>query len=142
MGNNSLMQSVVQPDWEGHRELRPSNLSIRSTSDNEAHLSKKAPGHGAYLSNMGHCVIENLSGLVVDREVTQSTGMSKRDAVLRMARGPAVRPNNPLCRQEPRHQGLHVYLRIGGNAPHVVKNVTYSGGSAIDSSTADHEGYA
>jgi hypothetical protein len=63
-----------------------SNQTHRSTSDDEARLFKKAPGVGAFLSFMGHCVMENRNGLVVASEVSHATGKAERDAALRMAR--------------------------------------------------------
>jgi hypothetical protein len=46
-----------------------SNTTHRSTGDDEARLFKKAQGVGAFLSCMGHCVMENRNGLVVANEV-------------------------------------------------------------------------
>ena len=68
------------------RGLLLSNQTHRSTSDDEARLFKKAPGVGAFLSFMGHCVMENRNGLVVASEVSQATGRAEREAALRMAR--------------------------------------------------------
>lgn len=56
------------------RGLLLSNQTHRSTSDGEARLFKKAPGVGAFLSFMGHCVMENRNGLVVASEVSHATG--------------------------------------------------------------------
>ncbi|NDC35177.1 MAG: IS5 family transposase, partial [Synechococcaceae bacterium WB9_2_112] len=67
------------------RGLLLSNQTHRSTSDGEARLFKKAPGVGAFLSFMGHCVMENRNGLVVASEVTQASGTAERDSALRMA---------------------------------------------------------
>jgi len=44
------------------RGLLLSNQTHRSISDAEARLFKKAPGVGAFLSFMGHCVMENRNG--------------------------------------------------------------------------------
>ena len=52
------------------RGLLLSNQTHRSTSDGEARLFKKAHGVGAFLSFMGHCVMENRNGLVVASEVS------------------------------------------------------------------------
>jgi hypothetical protein len=68
------------------RGLLLSNQTHRSSSDGEARLFKKAPGVGAFLSFMGHRVMENRNGLVVASEVTQASGTAERDSALRMAR--------------------------------------------------------
>ena len=96
------------------RGLLLSNQTHRSASDDEARLFKKAPGVGAFLSFMGHCVMENRNGLVVASEVSQATGRAEREAA----------------------------LRINGITPHVAQNITRSGGSAIDGRTSRHQGYA
>ena len=46
------------------RGLLLSNQTHLSTSDGEARLFKKAPGVGAFLSFMGHCVMKNRNGLL------------------------------------------------------------------------------
>ncbi len=88
------------------RGLLLSNQTHRSTGDDEARLFKKAPGVGAVLSFMGHCVMENRNGLVVASEVSQATGKAERDAALRMARSLKVRTRKPGCRQGLRHPGI------------------------------------
>jgi len=66
------------------RGLLLSNQTHRSISDAEARLFKKAPGVGAFLSFMGHCVMENRNGLIAS-EVTQAAGRGMREAAQRMA---------------------------------------------------------
>jgi len=46
------------------RGLLLSNQTHLSTSDGEARLFKKAPGVGAFLSFMGHCVMKNRNGVL------------------------------------------------------------------------------
>jgi hypothetical protein len=46
----------------GFRGLLLSNQTHRSTNDGEARLFKKAQGVEAFLSFMGHCVMENRNG--------------------------------------------------------------------------------
>jgi hypothetical protein len=104
-GSSNSGKKRAKGDFLG---LLLSNQTHRSSSDDEARLFKKAPAAGAFLSFMGHCVMENRNGLVVASEVTQATGRAERDAALRMVRSvrSAVRTRNPLCRQGLRHQGL------------------------------------
>lgn len=67
------------------RGLLLSNQTHRSSSDGEARLFKKAPGVGAFLSFIGHCVMENRNGLVVASEVSHASGTAERDSAVRMA---------------------------------------------------------
>ena len=65
-----------------HKEKR-SNATHRSTTDPEARLYKKG-GLPAKLSYLGHALMENRNGLVVDGGVTQATGTAEREAALAM----------------------------------------------------------
>ena len=78
------------------RGLLLSNQTHHSTSDGEARLFKKAPGVGAFLSFMGHCVMENRNGLVVASEVNKATGRAKRDSALRLMRSIRGAHQKPL----------------------------------------------
>jgi transposase len=125
------------------RGLLLSNQTHRSTSDDEAWLFKKAPGVGAFLSFMGHCVMENRNGLVVASEVSQATGKAERDAALRMARSLRGAHHKTLGADKGYDTREFVAaLRIKGITPHVAQNLTRHGGSAIDGRTARHQGYA
>lgn len=61
------------------------NATHASTTDLEARLSKKATGQEIKLVYLGHVLMENRHGLVVDTCVTQATGIAEREAVLVMA---------------------------------------------------------
>jgi transposase len=125
------------------RGLLLSNQTHRSTSDGEARMFKKAPGVGAFLSFMGHCVMENRNGLVVASEVSQATGRAEREAAIRMARSLKGAHQKTLGADKGYDTREFVAdLRISGITPHVAQNTTRSGGSAIDGRTARHQGYA
>ena len=125
------------------RGLLLSNQTHRSTSDDEARLFKKSPGVGAFLSFMGHCVMENRNGLVVASEVTQATGRAEREAAQRMARSLRGAHQKTLGADKGYDTREFVAdLRIKGITPHVAQNLTRRGGSAIDGRTARHQGYA
>lgn len=62
------------------------NQTLRSTSDGQHRMFKKALGVGACLSFIKHCVMEHRNGMVVASEVSQATGRAEREAALRMAR--------------------------------------------------------
>ena len=61
-----------------------SNETHASTTDPDARLYKKAKGQAAKLCHMGHVLIENRSGLVVDARTTLATGTAEREAAVAM----------------------------------------------------------
>ena len=125
------------------RGLLLSNQIHRSTSDGEARLFKKAPGVSAFLSFLGHCVMEIRNGLLVASEVSQATGRAERDAALWMARSLRGTHQKTLGANKGHDSREFVAdLRINGITPHVAQNLTRSGGSAIDGRTARHQIYA
>ena len=72
------------PTLNFHGEKR-SNQTHQSTSDPEAMLYKKSRGSESKLSYLGHVLMENRNGLVVDTRLTRATGTAERDAALEMA---------------------------------------------------------
>jgi hypothetical protein len=125
------------------RDLLLSNQTHRSSSDGEARLFKKAPGVGAFLSFMGHCVMKNRNGLVVASEVTQASGTAERDSALRMARSLRGAHQKTLGADKGYDTRDFVAdLRISGITPHVAQNIQPRRSSAIDGRTVHHEGYA
>jgi transposase len=139
-GGSSSGTKRAKGDFRG---LLLSNQTHRSTSDGEARLFKKAQGVGAFLSFMGHCVMENRTGLVVASEVTQATSRSERDAAMRMTRALRGAHQKTLGADkgyDTREFGAD--LRISGITPHVAQNIQTRRSSAIDGRTARHQGYA
>src|ERR1700710_2745661 len=68
------------PTVNFHGEKR-SNETHESTTDPEARLAKKGKGKEAHLAFMGHALMENRHGLLVDFQLSQATGTAERDAV-------------------------------------------------------------
>src|SRR4249920_294757 len=78
--------SGTPPDDPGNPTVnfhgqRRSNATHQSTTDPEARLAKKGRGKEAHLAFMGHALMENRHGLLVDFQLTQATGTAERDAV-------------------------------------------------------------
>src|SRR2546422_308215 len=67
-----------------HGEKR-GNETHQSTTDPEARLYKKSKGSEAKLSYLGHVLIENRHGLLVQTMLTQANGRAERDAGLLLA---------------------------------------------------------
>src|SRR5882762_4102319 len=66
------------------RGERRKNDTHASTTDPDARLYRKGDGQPARLVYMGHVLMENRSGLVVDTEVTPAGGYGERHAALTM----------------------------------------------------------
>ena len=78
-------------DFRGER-LR--NETHRSRTDPEARLMRKGKGREARLAFMGHALMENGNGLLVDFVVSRATGTAERDAV-------------PVMLDDARQRGFH-----------------------------------
>jgi len=61
-----------------------SNATHASVTDPDARLYKKAPGAAAMLCFMGHTLMENRNGLVVQADLTHADGHGERKAALEM----------------------------------------------------------
>ncbi|MFN3647161.1 MAG: IS5 family transposase, partial [Gemmobacter sp.] len=59
----------AEVDFRGEKR---SNATHASTTDPEARLYKKSPGTGAMLCFIGHALMENRSGLIVQGDLTQA----------------------------------------------------------------------
>jgi hypothetical protein len=74
------------PPGKGWRAQRPadfrsqkrSNETHRSTTDPDARLYRKGPGMEARLCFIGHGLMENRSGLLVDARLTRVSGHAER----------------------------------------------------------------
>jgi hypothetical protein len=66
------------------RGARRKNDTHSSTTDPDARLYRKGEGQPAPLVYMGHVLMENRSGLVVDAAVTPADGFGERHAALTM----------------------------------------------------------
>ncbi len=66
-----------------HKEKR-SNETHVSTTDPDAQLYRKGNGQSSRLCFMGHVLMENRNGLVVEATLTQATGTAEREAALEM----------------------------------------------------------
>src|SRR5258707_10912723 len=60
-----------------HGEKR-SNETHVSTTDPEAQLHRKGAGKEAKLAFLGHALMENRNGLIVDADLTQANGLAER----------------------------------------------------------------
>ena len=126
------------------RGERRTNETHASTTDPDASLFRKSRGAGAVLCFMGHALMENRSGLVVDAELTRAAGTAERLAALAML--------GAVAREDGRRVTLGadkgcdtadfvMEVRELNAVPHVAQN-TAGRRSAIDGRTTRHPGYA
>ena len=123
-----------------HGEKR-SNATHASTTDPDARLFKKARGQAAKLCHMGHVLMENRHGLVVDATLTHATGTAEREAALTMLERLGGCHRITLGADKAYDTADFVAnLRALNVTPHVAQN-TANRRSAIDGRTTRHPGY-
>ena len=93
------------PTVNFHGEKR-SNDTHDSTTDPDALLFKKAKGHEAKLCYLGHVLMENRHGLVVNSRLTQATGRAEWEAAWTMAKAIPGAAGHARRRQGLRRPGL------------------------------------
>ena len=129
------------PTINFHGEKR-GNETHESTTDPQSRLYKKSKGSEAKLSYMGHALMENRNGLVVDARVTQANGTAERDAAMGMAMKVSTEHQKTLGADKGYDTKEFVGVMGALNmTPHVAQNTERRGGSAIDGRTTRHDGY-
>jgi transposase len=123
------------------RGERRKNDTHASTTDPDARLYRKGDGQPARLVYMGHVLMENRSGLVVDTAVTPADGYGERHAALTMVEavpGDRVTLGGDKAYDDAWFVGELRHMRV---TPHIAQN-TKNRRSAIDGRTTGHPGYA
>ncbi|PZR83490.1 MAG: IS5 family transposase [Candidatus Aeolococcus gillhamiae] len=123
-----------------------SNATHHSRTDPEARLARKSNGTTAKMSYMGHALMENRHGLVVDVELTQATGHAERQAAVAMLKRRRTERGTGSRWTLGGDKGYDTAdfvadVRGVGVTPHVAQNVS-GRRSAIDERTTTHAGYA
>jgi transposase len=132
-----------------HGEKRK-NDTHESATDPDAKLFRKGDGQPAKLCFIGHALMENRSGLVVQAHLSQASGTAEREAAIRMInwRSPGSERRITLGADKGYDAAAFVEeLRRMVVTPHIARNdaVTKSGKrrrSAVDARTTRHAGYA
>lgn len=127
------------PTVDFHGDKR-SNQTHRSTTDPDARLYRKG-NTTSKLCFMGHALMDNRHGLVVDTMVTQATGTAERDAAIAMIAGAESNQRVTLGADKGYDSKDFVAdCRTLNVTPHVARN-TSGRTSAIDGRTTRHAGY-
>ena len=129
-----------------HGEKR-SNETHASTTDPDARLFRKGDGQSSRLAYMGHVLMENRSGLVVDAVLTRASGTAEREAALAMLDArPRARRRTIGADKAFDVAAFVAALRTRRVTPHIAidghvrKNGTPRS-TAIDARTTRHAGY-
>jgi hypothetical protein len=123
-----------------HGETRP-NATHASTTDAEAKPYRKSPGTAARLCFMGHLLMENRHGMVVDARLSEANGTAERDTAMAMVGD--LRGRHPITLGADKADDVASFiasLRDLRVTPHVAQNTT-NRRSAIDGRTTRHPGY-
>jgi transposase len=122
-----------------HGEKRK-NDTHSSTTDPDARLFRKGAGKEAKLCHMGHLLMENRNGLIVDARLTAANGTAERTTALDMIEDNA-RPGSTVGGDKNYDTADFVAgCRERGCTPHVSQN-NVNRRSAIDARTTRHPGY-
>ncbi len=130
----------VPADFRGEKR---SNEAHAFTTDPDAMLYRKGPGMEARLCFIGHGLMENRSGLIVEARLTRVSGHAERLAALEMIEAHAE-GNQAISLGEDRGYDAADFveeLRGMNVRPHVAQNASRRR-SAIDRRTTRHPGCA
>jgi hypothetical protein len=130
----------AEANFHGKKRLNETHVS---TTDADARLYRKGPGKEAKLCFIGHGLMENRHGLLVDLCLTPANGHAERIAALAMIESRADRPRAITLGADKAYDAEDFVneLRSMTVTPHVAQN-TSGRSSAIDRRTTRHGGYA
>jgi transposase len=127
--------------WASMKSIKPKDGS--STTDPDARLYRKGKGKETKLCFIGHGLMENRHGLLVDACLTLADGHAERVAALHMIEPLADRPTAITLGADKAYDAEDFVneLRSMNVTPHIAQN-TNGRSSAIDGRTTRHGGYA
>ena len=126
-------------DYKGQQRK---NDTHESKTDPDARLCRKSQRTGAQLGYMGHALMENRNGLVVDVRVTHAVGKSETAAAASMTS--AIKGKHRVTLGGDKGYDSKDFLRElrdMGVTPHIAKNDHERRTSSIDERTLRHDGY-
>jgi transposase len=136
---SSGSRSNPEVDFKGQKRKRDTH---ESKTDPDARLFRKSDNTGAIPCHMGHALMENRSGLVVDTRVTEANGRAEREAALEMlAELPGETRKTLGADKNYDTEEFVRRCRELNVTPHVAQN-TSKRRSRIDERTTRHAGYA
>jgi len=125
----------AEVDFKGKKRC---NDTHASTTDPDARLYRKSNNTAARLCHMGHVLMENRNGLVVDVETTEANGTAEREAAAKMLQRSARRAKSLGADKGYDTADFVATCRAHEVAAHVAAKKS---GSAIDGRTTRHATY-
>lgn len=136
-GDDQSRGRNAERDFHGQKRKNDTHCS---TTDPDARLFRKGAGKEAKLCHMGHLMMENRNGLIVDARVTEANGTAERDTALDMIEDNARAGSTVGGDKNYDTADFVAGCRERGCTPHVSQNNT-NRRSAIDLRTTRHPGY-
>ena len=127
--------------WGDFREQKRSNDTHESKTDPEAKLLRKGRGREAKLCFLGHALMENRNGLLVDLRISEANGRAEREAALEMLSTHSNARSTVGADRGYDTRDFVARCRAQRVTPHVARNEHEHRRSAIDQRTARHPGY-
>jgi Transposase domain (DUF772)/Transposase DDE domain len=137
-GRGNLPEAGGDVDFHGEKRK---NETHASTTDPDARLFKKSKGSEAKLSYLGHVLMENRKGLLVQTFLTEANGRAELEAAMLMAE--AIPGGKRVTSGGDKNYDTQEFVRElrGMNiTPHLAQNDT-NRSSAIDQRTTRQAGY-
>jgi transposase len=133
-------------DGSNFRGQERKNDTHASTTDPDARLYRKSNGSESRLAYLGHLLMENRHGLIVDALASVADGFAEREAGTLMLlqhweQAPGRRRTLGADKAYDTNDFVDL-MRELNVTPHVTQNLARPGGSAIDGRTTRHAGYA
>ena len=127
-------------DFRGQKR---SNATHVSTTDPAAKLYRKGRGKEAKLSYLGHTLMENRTGFIVEASVTTVSGYAEREAAVAMIESHRPDRRRVTLGADKGYDAAEFVkdLRLMNVTPHIAQNDT-ARRSAIDGRTTRYPGYA
>jgi len=122
-------------DFKGEKR---SNETHHSTTDADARLAKKSDGDASRLCHMGHVLMENRNGLIVDVCVSAATGTAEREESIKLLKA-NVKPGATVGEDKGYDTKEHIdaLAELGVIAHVAAKRI----GSAVDPDLVGTEDY-
>lgn len=133
-------------DGRDFRGEQRKNDTHASKTDPDARLYRRSNQAESRLAYLGHLLIENRHGLIVDAMASLADGFAEREAAtLMMLKQWEAAPRRRRTLGADKGDDTVDFVELMRElnvTPHVTQNLTRRGGSAIDGRTTRHEGYA
>ena len=138
----SRPRAGATPRWISTANGSPTTRTGASRTPRRG-FTARGGGREARLCFMGHALMENRSGLIVDGCVTEAGGHAERTAALAMIEKRADRPSRITLGADKGYDAEDFVneLRSMNVTPHIARN-TAKRRSALDGRTTRHSGYA